>query len=122
MFLARVTELIKSRGITRNKLLLETGINTNAFQNWEKRGNIPSGDVVAKIADYFHVSTDYLLGRTDDPHPVGEETRPTPAPEGLTAGEMQVALAYRAADERTRKMVDLALEPWKKPVEFDRAM
>ncbi len=78
MFLSRVSELIESRGITRNRLLLETGINTNAFQNWEKRGTVPSGDVVAKLADYFHVSTDYLLGRTDDPAPVGGREPPSP--------------------------------------------
>lgn len=78
MFLTRVSALIESRGITRNRLLLETGINTNAFQNWEKRGTVPSGDVVAKLADYFHVSTDYLLGRTDDPAPVGDGAPPSP--------------------------------------------
>lgn len=78
MFLTRVKELIKSRGITKNKLLVDTGINTNAFTNWENRGTIPGGDVVAKIADYFHVSTDYLLGRTDDPQPAGEIKEPNP--------------------------------------------
>lgn len=78
MFLSRVSALIESRGISKNKLLLETGINTNAFTNWGKRGTVPSGDVVVKIADYFHVSTDYLLGRTDDPSPVGDGTEPSP--------------------------------------------
>ena len=29
--------------------------------------SIPSGDKIEKVADYFNVSTDYLLGRTDNP-------------------------------------------------------
>lgn len=65
MFLTRLNELINSRGITRNKLLNELKLNANAFGNWEKRGTIPGGETLSKIADYFDVSTDYLLGRTD---------------------------------------------------------
>ncbi len=30
--------------------------------------SIPSGDKIEKVADYFNVSTDYLLGRTDNPN------------------------------------------------------
>lgn len=82
MFLQRVTELIDSRGITRNRLLTDIGLNKNSFVAWENRGTVPSGNTLTKIADYFHVSTDYLLGRTDDPRPVGEEKEPTPAAEG----------------------------------------
>ncbi len=69
IFLQRVLDLISSAGITKNKLLTDLGINPNAFVAWESRGTIPSGKVIAKIADYFHVSTDYLLGRTDDKAP-----------------------------------------------------
>ncbi len=69
MFLARVAALIDAQGITRNKLLTDLQLDKSSFFNWERRGTIPGGDVVAKIADYFHVSTDYLLGRTDDKAP-----------------------------------------------------
>lgn len=73
MFLQRVTDLINSHGITRNKLLTDIGLNTNSFVAWEKRGTVPGGNTLTKIADYFHVSTDYLLGRTDDLRPVAEQ-------------------------------------------------
>lgn len=69
MFLERVAALIDAQGITRNKLLKDLQLDKSSFLNWERRGTIPGGDVVAKIADYFHVSTDYLLGRTDDKTP-----------------------------------------------------
>lgn len=77
-FLQRVLGLLESTGISKNKLVTTLGINKNSFVDWENRGNIPSGDVVANIADYFHVSTDYLLGRTDDPSPAGMAKKPSP--------------------------------------------
>lgn len=70
-FLQRLLGLIDSNGISRNKLLTDLGINKSAIFAWENRGTIPSGEIIAKLADYFHVSTDYLLGRTDDPNPAG---------------------------------------------------
>ncbi len=78
MFLERILALCKAQKISKNKLLTDLNLNKSAFVNWGNRGNIPSGDVVAKIADYFHVSTDYLLGRTDDPGPVGAAEEPSP--------------------------------------------
>lgn len=44
------------------ELLIATG----SVTKW-KNGTIPSGETLTKIADYFHVSVDYLLGKTDDP-------------------------------------------------------
>ena len=66
MFLERVAALISSHGITRNKLLHDLDLDKNSFFNWEKRGTIPSGEVLAKIADYFGVSVDYLLGQEEE--------------------------------------------------------
>ena len=66
IFLERIDELIKRKGITRN-ILSKTveGLNHNSFNAWAKRGTIPSADILSKIADYFKVSTDYLLGRDE---------------------------------------------------------
>lgn len=80
-FLQRLLCLIESSGISKNKLLTDLGINKSAIFAWENRGTIPSGEIIAKLADYFQVSTDYLLGRTDDPRPA-EEAEPAPASEG----------------------------------------
>ena len=38
----------------------------------KSKSSTPSGATVAKLAHAFHVSTDYLLGLTDDPRPVDE--------------------------------------------------
>ena len=70
MFLKRVSELIKMNNITKNHLLKEIGLSSSSFLDWERRGTTPSGEIIAKIAKYFNVQTDYLLGLTDNPHPL----------------------------------------------------
>lgn len=37
----------------------------NYFYEWEKSGTIPSWEYLKALAEYFKVSPDYLLGRTD---------------------------------------------------------
>lgn len=64
-FLQRLSALIDANGITKNKLFTDLGINKNSFVDWEKRNTIPSGDILLRIANYFNVSVDYLLGCTD---------------------------------------------------------
>lgn len=65
MFLKRTLELIEKNGITKNKLLVSLNLSKNCFRKWEN-GSIPNVDTAKKIAEYFNVSVDYLLGRTDD--------------------------------------------------------
>lgn len=57
--------LCKERGITITNLCIEITGSPGNLSTW-KRGNIKA-DVICKIADYFHISTDYLLGRTNAP-------------------------------------------------------
>jgi len=45
----------------------------------------PSGDVVSRMADTFGVSTDYLLGRTDDPTPCYQVSELTPKEQAVLA-------------------------------------
>lgn len=60
----KILILIEQHGITRNKLVNDVGLAKNTFGNWISRGTSPSGDDLSKIADYFHVSVDYLLDRS----------------------------------------------------------
>lgn len=47
---------------TPNKVCLDIGLSRSACSHWSK-GNLPKPEALIKIADYFDVSTDYLLGR-----------------------------------------------------------
>lgn len=67
----RIKELRKSKKITQDELGFILGLSgKSAISNYENGYSTPDNDMLKKIADYFQVSTDYLLGRTDDPTPI----------------------------------------------------
>ena len=63
--LEKIKELAKSRGISLAKLEESLGYSTNYFYTLKTKA--PNSERLQEIADYFNVSTDYLLGRTDNP-------------------------------------------------------
>ena len=65
MFISRIELLLAEKGIQKKTFLAELGLSKNSFVNWRDRGNVPSGATLQKIADYFGVSLDYLLGKTE---------------------------------------------------------
>lgn len=61
-FYDRVVELCKNRGTSPAALARAIGLSNSATTYW-KRGAVPKGDTLQKVADYFGVSVDYLLGK-----------------------------------------------------------
>ena len=59
-------KLCLDSGKRPNPVGKELGISTGSIAQW-KNGSVPSGETLVKIADYFHVSVDYLLGREESP-------------------------------------------------------
>src|SRR5690625_1884229 len=59
----RLKKLCDEQGISVNTLEERLEIGRNSLYSWKK--NVPKGTNLIKVADYFDVSTDYLLGRTD---------------------------------------------------------
>lgn len=66
MFKLRLCELMKENNLTKAKIIKATGITEGAIDGWLKRGAQPTAEMIIKLADYFEVSTDYLLGRSND--------------------------------------------------------
>lgn len=66
-FTDRLRAEIRRKGITQKEFLSEMGLNINAIGVWDKNGNIPDGETLRKIADYFGVSVEYLLGGEREP-------------------------------------------------------
>lgn len=60
----RIKTLCAERGITISKLEDDLGFGKSSIKKWEKISS-PSVDKIELVANYFNVSTDYLLGRTD---------------------------------------------------------
>lgn len=61
----RIRTLTRKRNISVKQLLEEVQLGTNTMSNMKT--SMPKADNLAKIADYLDCSTDYLLGRTDNP-------------------------------------------------------
>ncbi|MBP2071378.1 helix-turn-helix transcriptional regulator [Thermoanaerobacterium saccharolyticum] len=65
MFGKRIKELRKKKGLTQKSLASYLGISDRAIGYYENEQRTPPPDILQKIADFFDVSVDYLLGRTD---------------------------------------------------------
>ena len=63
----RLKELRKSKGVSQLKLALDLNTSQNTISRYETGEREPGIHELIMIADYFNVSLDYLLGRTDDP-------------------------------------------------------
>lgn len=63
----RLKELRKSRNISQLKLALDLGLNQNSISRYENQEREADYATLIKFADYFNVSIDYLLERTDNP-------------------------------------------------------
>ena len=63
MFANRIKYLRQTRELTQVQLADKLGVAKQSISNWENDNIMPSVDMLEKIADFFSVSTDYLLGR-----------------------------------------------------------
>lgn len=62
----RIKELRQARHMTQVELAKALGLTKQCVSNWENDNVAPSVEMLVKIADYFCVSTDYLLGRDEN--------------------------------------------------------
>ena len=63
----RLKELRRSKGISQLKLAMDLNTNQNTISRYETGEREPGILELIKIADYFGVSVDYLIGRTNKP-------------------------------------------------------
>ncbi len=67
-FALRINELLKANGITAYRLAQDTNTGERLIGYWKKGEKSPSMENLIKLADYFNVSIDYLVGRDDVPN------------------------------------------------------
>ena len=61
--LEKIQELCKEKGTNPSKLEIELGFGKGTLYKWDKSS--PNTDKLSKVADFFGVSVDYLLGKTE---------------------------------------------------------
>jgi len=90
MMKMRLKELREENKLTQKEVADAVGGTQSNLAKWEKGKNQPPADMVIKLADFFGVTTDYLLGRTDDLGNVVLPAEPT-----RLAGEADLLLLFR---------------------------
>lgn len=63
----KIALLREKRGLTQEDLASKIGISRASLSHYEKNRREPDYATMTKLADFFHVSVDYLLGRTSEP-------------------------------------------------------
>ncbi len=62
----KLKELRQEKGLSQEQLAAIINVKNYTIGNWEQERSEPSIADIIKIADYFEISTDYLLGRSND--------------------------------------------------------
>ena len=105
MFYDVFKKLCDEKGITPTKASTEIGFSKGSVSYWKSKWQQgkdakPDSYTAAKIADYFGVSVDYLLGRTDDPIDYSDEdliASQNPAVLSHFDGDVKKAVAFQNA-------------------------
>ena len=61
--------LIEKRGITPYRVYKDTGVPQSSLSEWKRGNSMPKIDKIKKLAEYFNVSVDYLLGNEQQETP-----------------------------------------------------
>ena len=64
----RLKEIRSSKGLSQLKIAMDLNMNQNTISRYETGEREPGINELIKIADYFNVSIDYLLERTNNPN------------------------------------------------------
>ena len=117
MFVAfdKIKELADKQGISINVLEEKLGYGTNTLYRL-KRSN-PSSKVLKEIADYFNVSADYLLGRTDNPAIAGDSKEYTWQGKTMNVEEMAsnvMMFGGRELTDEKKKIIQSIIEGYLK--------
>lgn len=62
----RLLSLRQERGLSQKGLVQEMGLALNTYVRYERGEREPTASVLVQIADFYSVSADYLLGRSEE--------------------------------------------------------
>jgi transcriptional regulator with XRE-family HTH domain len=92
----------ENAGLTQKEAAISLGVSVQAVSYWETGARLPSIDKLVQMADLYHVSTDYLLGRIPMTVEVKKETPPP-----LGEDEMQISFMLDDAPQDESELEDM---------------
>lgn len=102
----RLTELRNKLGLSQEQMADKLGVKRSTYAKWEKDINKPTRKV-NDIAAYFHVTTDYILGRTAQPAQPPAAPPSTPA---LTPQDRELLHKYHTLTPDHQQDIDHQLD------------
>lgn len=106
MFFTVFENLCKSHGKTTTGVCAEIGVSKSTVAYWRaNKSVIPKADVLTKIADYFNVSVDYLLGKTNIQNPAISSS-------SLSEKEAEIIELFRSVPEDIQQSVFIILKAY----------
>ena len=103
-----IRELRREMDCTQNKLADVLGVTQDSISLWENDKRIPDTHYIVEMAKFFDVTTDYLLGLTDEYKSVrfAKEN----APKCLAPAEEALLQKYRAMSTKERALLSQYIE------------
>ena len=103
-FSERLLDLIKEKGLKWKNVSADLQIGINQKRYWETHDNLPDGETLKKLADYFGVSIPYLIGDSDDR---GQKNSPGQVTEAEGAKKAILDLIDGMSDDQLQKLETL---------------
>ncbi|GEA16144.1 MAG: hypothetical protein PWR22_1064 [Moorella sp. (in: firmicutes)] len=69
----RLAALRKEKALTQAEMARRLNMGQSTIAMYERNKRSPDAETLQKLADFFKVSVDFLLGRVDSPHPISYE-------------------------------------------------
>lgn len=108
----RLKELREEKKLTQTEVATAIGGTQSNLAKWEKEKIQPAADMVIKLADFFGVSTDYLLERSDELGYVTIQNSPT-AP-NLSEEDKKLLSAFHGLDRELQELLWDMIRTWQK--------
>lgn len=107
---SNIKYLRESKHLNQKELAEKLNIATSTLSQYENNIRVPSDDIKIKIADYFNVTIDYLLGRSSNPKLNRKEERDiqkelTQWKEEFEKGSLQMKLDGNEIDEEVKQFI-----------------
>ena len=111
--ITRIVQLIKKANLPEAAFGEALGMGKNTVNNWKAGRSKTYLKKIDSIADYFGVSVDYLLGRTDDPHPAisNDDVKNAIDEYVKSKGKQSTVIRYNVK-EQTYETLDMTDEEW----------
>lgn len=110
----RIFELVDLNYKEQRQFATDLGVPASRVSEWRTRKSASYNKRISQIAELLNTSSEYLL--------TGKKEKPIVKDDGLTEEERFLVLAYRAASEDDRAVVDAALRKYKPNTSEKKAM